>query len=334
MDLTDGKADLAARLQSQVLSIIEESEGAHGFSVYDTVQVLAGILVESVFLFDEPDEVLNGAHSKLERLLNETTYQETLPEWFQLDPATLDWRTEQGRLIARSLIDDWRDCPFTYMEFILFSLHNFLVQWAENHDVPRGETLRLLREASLRGLAFEITAQELCLEVIDHQMTQHGWSIADCLCGLSAYAGQLLGHNIKQSPETANDEPVDMLMHVMAQEAVRLGVPAGSEWRMGLAANDCQADPPIELIRGVTPIVSGFFANINMHEPLYRSVACAKAAGRMLAVVASGEMPDMPPFIAKPLAVMAMTEAYRSLQAVLPPAAPPRTRAPRQRRGV
>lgn len=119
---------------------------------------------------------------------------------------------------------------------------------------------------------------------------------------------------------------MDSLMYVMAQEAVRLGVPAGSEWRLGLAANDSKADPPVELIRGVTPIVTGFFAEINMHEPLYRAVACAKAAGRMLAVVASGEMPDMPPFIAKPLAVMAMTEAYKALQAAIPPAAPPRTR--------
>lgn len=322
MDLTDGKALLAARLQSQVISVITE-DGDAGFSIHDTVQVLAGLLIESVFLFDEPDEVLTGAHGKLERMLNCETYDTDLPEWCQLDPATLDWRTEQGRVIARDIIDEWRDCPFTYMDFLLFSLHNFMVQWAENHGIPRNETLRLLREASLRGLAFEITAQELCLEVIDRQMTDRGWTIADCLCGMAAYSGQLLGQNLRRAGGALHDEPVDTLMYVMAQEAVRLGVPAGSEWRMGLAANDDKADPPVELIRGVTPIVTNFFASINMQEPLYRAVACAKAAGRMLAVVASGEMPDMPDFIAKPLAVMAMTEAYRSLQAAIPPALPP-----------
>lgn len=324
MDLSDGKAALAATLQAQVFGIVAQD---HGFSVHDMAQVLAGILVESVFLFDEPDEVLNGAHTKLERLLNADTYAAEMPEWCQLDPATLDWRVEQGRLIARNIIDEWPDCPFTYMDFMLFSLHNFMVQWAENHGVPRGEALRLLREASLRGLAFEVTAQELCLEVIDRQMTEKGWSIGDCLCGLSGYAGQMLAQ-LRPGDMADGDDPVDTLMHVMAQEAVRLGVPAGSEWRMGLAANDCPADPPADLIHGVMPIVQGFFANIRMQEPAYRAVSCAKSAGRMLAVVASGEMPDMPHVIAKPLAVMAMVEAYRALNATFPPS------YPRARRGV
>ncbi len=324
MDLSDGKAELAARLQEQVYGIVAHD---NGFSVHEMAQVLAGILVESVFLFDEPDEVLTGAHAKLERLLNAGTYDADMPEWCQLDPATLDCRTEQGRLIARNIIDEWPDCPFTYMDFTLFSLHNFIVQWAENHSVPRGESLRLLREASLRGLAFEVTAQELCLEVIDRQMTEKGWSIGDCLCGLAGYAGQMLAQ-LRPGEISDGDDPVEALMHVMAQEAVRLGVPAGSEWRMGLAANDCPADPPVDLIRGVMPIVQAFFAHIQMQEPLYRAVACAKAAGRMLAVVASGEMPDMPPVIAKPLAVMAMVEAYRALSATFPPS------YPRVRRGV
>ncbi|MES2729467.1 MAG: hypothetical protein V4621_05115 [Pseudomonadota bacterium] len=326
MDFSDGKAILAARLQEQVFDIVvNDGAQAGGFSVHDMVQVLAGIMIESVFLFDEPDAVLTASHTKLERLLNASAFDGTMPDWCQLDPATLDWRTEQGRLIARNIIDEWPDCPFTYMDFMLFSLHNFMVQWAENHNVPRAEALRLLREASLRGLAFEVTAQELCLEVIDRQMTEKGWTIADCLCGLSGYAGQALAELHETLPGgmlNNGDDPVDTLMHVMAQEAVRLGVPAGSEWRLGLAANDCPADPPVELIRGVLPIVQGFFGNIRMHEPLYRAVACAKAAGRMLAVVASGEMPDMPPMIAKPLAAMAMTEAYRALNATFPPSYP------------
>ncbi len=324
MDFSDGKAILAASLQEQVYSIVADD---NGFSVHDMVQVLAGMLVESVFLFDEPDAVLTGAHTKLERLLNASTFADAMPDWCQLDPATLDWRTEQGRLIARNIIDEWPDCPFTYMDFMLFSLHNFMVQWAENHEVPRHEALRLLREASLRGLAFEVTAQELCLEVIDRQMTEKGWSIGDCLCGLAGYAGQLLAP-LRPTLAHEMDDPVEALMNVMAQEAVRLGVPAGSEWRMGLAANDCPADPPVDLIRGVMPIVQRFFENINMHEPLYRAVACAKASGRMLAVVASGEMPDMPPMIAKPLAVMAMTEAYRALNATFPPSYPRARRVP------
>lgn len=320
MDLTNGKADLAARLQEQVLSIASDSSNGTPH-IHDTIQILAGVLVESVFLFEEPDEVMKASLTKLSRLLATEACDEHLPEWYGLDAAALDWRAEQGRLIAREIIDEWRECPFSYIDFILFSVHHFFVHWAENFSVPRGESLRLLEEASMRSLAFEITAQELCLQVIDVKITESGWTIADCLCGLSAHAGHILGSYLQKNgsaADFADDAPCDMLMNVMAQEAVRLGVPAGSEWRFGLAANDLSSDPPHDLIRGVSDICDDFYNRIGMREPLYRAVASAKAAGRMLAVVASGEMPDMPDFIAKPLAVMAMTETYRSLNVFMP----------------
>ena len=97
----------------------------------------------------------------------------------------------------------------------------------------------------------------------------------------------------------------------MTKEAVRLGVPAGSDWRFGLAANDMPVNAPVELIRGMEPYCDSFFNAIKLIHPFEQSVACAKAAGRMVAVASGGELPEIEPAIAKPLAMSAMTESYK-----------------------
>ena len=56
-----------------------------------------------------------------------------------------------------------------------------------------------------------------------------------------------------------------------------------------------------------------FFKIADMHDLLDQSVSCAKAAGRMLAVAAGGESPELEPVIAKPLAIAAMTDTYKSV---------------------
>jgi hypothetical protein len=43
-----------------------------------------------------------------------------------------------------------------------------------------------------------------------------------------------------------------------------------------------------------------------------QAVACAKAAGRMIAVASVGDEPDIAPVIAKPLAMAAITETYKT----------------------
>lgn len=104
---------------------------------------------------------------------------------------------------------------------------------------------------------------------------------------------------------------LDRAVHVMTQEAVRMGVPAGSDWRFGLAANDMPVNAPVELIRGLEPYCQEFFRRIALDGLFEQSVGCAKAAGRMIAVAAGGEIPEIEPAIAKPLAMAAMTESYK-----------------------
>ncbi|MBU0859765.1 MAG: hypothetical protein KJ667_07490, partial [Alphaproteobacteria bacterium] len=108
-------------------------------------------------------------------------------------------------------------------------------------------------------------------------------------------------------------ERLDQLSYVMTQEAVRLGIPAGTDWRFGLAANDCPTSAPYDLLDSLEPDCDEFLAIIGLDDKVDRAVACAKAAGRMLAVAAGGEAPEIEPVIAKPLAMAAITETYKTV---------------------
>ena len=104
---------------------------------------------------------------------------------------------------------------------------------------------------------------------------------------------------------------LDKVVYSMTQEAVRYGVPAGSDWRFGLAANDMPINAPVDLIRAMEPQCLRFFRVIELMGSYDQSVACAKAAGRMIAIAAGGELPEIEPAIAKPLAMAAITETYK-----------------------
>jgi len=191
------------------------------------------------------------------------------------------------------------------------------VAW-EDDGQSREETFRLLIETTMCGMAFEISAQELCDIVIDKKVAQEGWTLGDCIASLSALAGRRLAISLNSDSSSvfSNSSPLDNLdgiVYVMTKEAVRLGVPAGSDWRFGLAANDAPVNAPIELIQAMEPYCSGFFEAIGLYGPYEQAVACAKAAGRMLAVASGGHTPEIEPAIAKPLAMAAITESYKSI---------------------
>lgn len=154
--------------------------------------------------------------------------------------------------------------------------------------------------------------------VIDSKIGLKGWKIHDCVAGLSALSGVRLG--LATNPDfcmtfKGADIPthLDDLSAVMTSEAVRLGVPAGSGWRFGLPANDRPIDPPYQLIEALEPLCTSFFTCIRLECEYDQAVGLAKAAGRMLAVASAGKDPDIEPAIAKPLAMEAFTESYKSV---------------------
>jgi hypothetical protein len=281
------------------------------------LQVMAGVLVETALFFEEPDETLQTSFQKLSCLLNTDAYEGPIPHWVPFDAPMIDRHTEYGRGLARLAIGDWSDCEFAFHDMLLTVSHHMLIAW-EEEGIPRNETFRLLIEYATRCLSFEISAQELCDVLIEKKIARDQWTLGDCLGGLAAAAGwRLAKYNLLQEKQDISDMPLipvdlDPLIHVMTAEAVRMGVPAGSDWRFGLAANDVPPNPPMALLQGVEPYSQLFFSAIPMKDLRDQAVACAKAAGRMLAVAACGDRPEIAPVIAKPLAMAAITETYQA----------------------
>lgn len=309
------KPDMGARLYAELIQLA--TEPGKGTDAMKLIQHLSGVLVETYLVFDRPDEAMQASFCKLSRSLGCPPLQGIVTAR-ALPPAhIIDRETERGRTAARMFFEDWLDCAFEFHDLILVLIHNIFAFW-EVDGQKRDESLRLLIECTQRCMAYEIAAQELCDVVIEKKVASENWSLGDCVAALSAVAGRRLALSLNtESCEIFRGsqlpENLDSVVYVMTQEAVRLGVPAGSDWRFGLAANDVPVNAPINLILGIEPYCQSFFKAINVENQYEQSVSCAKAAGRMLAVASGGEVPELEPAIAKPLAMAAITETYKSV---------------------
>lgn len=309
------RSDIAGRIQADLERFAEDSE--HGLDVIRMIAALGGFMVETVLLFDCPEEAIEGAYDHLAALLESEPLEGTLsPE--SLPPASvLDYQTECGRGVARAWFEEWLDCGYEFHEMASQIVASNMRAW-ESEGIPRAESFRLLIECMNRCMGYELAAQELCDIVIEDKIGIEGWSLGDSISGLSAMAGRRLALSLGGKATgvvQGSDLPdqLDRIAWVMTQEAYRQGIPAGSDWRFGLAANDTPVNAPLALVRGMEPPCREFFRLLGMRDLRDQAVSCAKAAGRMLALAAGGDIPYIEPVIAKPLAMAAMTETYRSV---------------------
>lgn len=309
------KPDMAARLYSGMID--QATCPKRGTDTMTLIQLMAGVLVETYLVFDEPDESMEVSFLHLSQMLGVMPTQGVLPASALPPPHILDAETERGRALARSFFEEWMDCAYEFHNLMLVLVHNVFVGW-EQDGQHRSESFRLLLECSQKAMGFEIAAQELCDVVIQHKVTGENWGLAECVASLSAVAGRKLALSLGSDScpvfrGAHLPENLDKVVFVMTQEAVRLGVPAGSDWRFGLAANDVPVNAPLALVFGVEPYCVSFFEALNIRNQVEQAVCCAKAAGRMLAVAAGGDCPELEPAIAKPLAMAAITETYKSV---------------------
>lgn len=313
MSFLNNKAVFSAHAYEVLTAGARGADGA--VDAMRLLQSLSGVMVETLLLFDEPDEGLHTTFGFLEDLLGAGAVDGDLSDDALPPPYVMDYETEQGRAMARDLFEEWLDCAYEFHEIMVTLTYNVILKM-EQEGQPRAETLRLYMECTNRCFAYEIAAQELCDIVIDRKIAQEGWSLPESVSGLSAISGHCLAlsHNAGLLLDKASfTDKLDHVAYVMTQEATRLGVPAGADWRFGVAANDHAHDAPHDLIHALGPICRDFFRVIHMPNLMDQAVACAKAAGRMLAVASGGDEPELEPVIAKPLAMMAMTDTYRTI---------------------
>ncbi len=293
-------------------------DDVHGCDVTRTLLTYAGMMVETAFLFDNYEEALEGAYAKLADLLSCEPLDGPVHMRAMPPAPMIDFDAEQGRALSREFFEEWIDCPFEFFEMIRFLIQQDFMSW-EAQGQARAESFRLLVEMTNRAMGFELAAQELCDAVIEMRIGSGSWTIGDSISGLAGMAGRKLAMSHDGKDQCCwfrgSDLPdlLDQTAYVMTQEAVRLGLNCSTDWRFGLPANDAPSNPPTNLIRGVEPICRGFFTAISMEDAELQAIACAKAAGRMLAVGAGGKKPSIEPAIAKPLAMAALTESYKSV---------------------
>jgi hypothetical protein len=309
------KADVALRIHYAIQSLSRDE--ARGLDMMKATTLLAGMYVETAFLFDNCDEALQGSFTKLGELLQCEPLAGDMAEQ-ALPPANLiDFDSEMGRAMAREFFEEWLDCEYGFHDLLLQLTQQLFTQW-ENGGIRRAESFRLLIETTYRAMAYELAAQELCDVIIEKKIGVDGWNIADSIAGLAGLAGRKLslshGGRNQCCWFRGADLPdlLDQTAYVMTQEAVRLGTPTGTDWRFGLPANDTPANAPTLLVGRIEYLCEGFFRTIHMVDYQDQAVCAAKAAGRMVAVACGGKKPEIEPAIVKPLAMAALTETYKS----------------------
>ncbi|MCB9979239.1 MAG: hypothetical protein H6862_06525 [Rhodospirillales bacterium] len=307
------------RIASQIQSDLERlcADPDRGFDGMKMLSVLSGFLVETLLLFDNPEDAMEGAYARLAFEIGCEPYDGEMDARAVPPAHILDSDSECGKALARCAFEDWLDCGYAFHDLAIQILARNILAW-EEWGFRRAETFRILIESTNRVMGFELAAQELCDIAIAEKMEIERWSIADAIAALSAIAGRRLALSL-HAGQGAFFRGIDLPMHldhiayVMTQEATRQGIPAGSDWRFGLAANDTPVNAPLFLVRGIEPAARMFFRIANIRDLGDQAVGCAKAAGRMIALAASGEIPRIEPVIVKPLAMAAMTETYKSV---------------------
>lgn len=302
-DISAVAAQLERTLRVSAGNVAPDTIGLDGEA---TIQMLAGLLVETMFLFDDPESCLTSSLMGLRRTLGINAGMR-LPMARECETAAFaDFYSEKGREMARDLCENWLECEYEYHAFVLESIRHYLCGF-EDDSTSRVFLYSYFEHAACGAMMNEIAAQELCDVVIEGFIKNNIWSLHDGVGGLGALAGR--------KAALANGGE-DTLSGLLMQEAIRYGTPAGSDWRFGLAANDGPADPPYELLAMIEPRAAVLFRELKRGGGADQAVACAKAAGRMLAVVAGGNFPEAEPMILKPLTMAAFSESYRSFRQV------------------
>lgn len=308
MSSSQSRLESLTTLHNRIIDLAFEDEAGH--NIHKMIQYLAGGLVEYALIFENSEQALDSIITRLSQQTGEP-YDGELPDWLVTAPYLVDLHAEKGRKLMRHSLDEWPACEFEFAEMLLDLVSHFLLRWDED-GIPREEALRLLIDYTYYAMAFEVAAQRLCDTVIEKHIGARCWSLGDAISGLSGTAGRQLAYAFSDNSGSNIDSILDLVMPVMTQEAVRMGLPAGSDWRFGLAANDSPVNAPGYLVDAVEPYCNALLRVVALNSAEARATACAKAAGRMLAVAAGGDEPEIAPVIAKPLAFAAMTETYKS----------------------
>lgn len=269
-----------------------------------TTCIYAGLLTETLLDFEEPDVVMEQAFHRIADLLR-TDPAPAPPPGEEVMPLayTIDHDTELGRHLARNVADRLPRGIDDIHEIAIALIINDFPAW-EKDGPSKEESLRLLIEAVIMSLTFEMATQDFCDLLIEDFIAEGTRTAGEGILALAAVAGHYFA--LAETESALPNEAEQELTNVMIRESIRHNTPGPKDWKVLAAANDTHEDNIPEYIKALKPEIDEFFVLIGLENRLAQSVAIAKAVGRMVAVITVEDVGQIHPSIAKSLAKTGM----------------------------
>jgi len=302
-----GHFDSAGSLHKQIASFARDDKGY--FDNDRLIRLYAGTVAECLLDYDDWKSALDDYFSTSKTMEDGLDTNQWHDDNYGIKSFILDKDTELGRSLVRSHLDETPETSFMMLRNIRASLLSMIPSdnefWCHLYDM------------TLVTLVSEQFIHHLCDQVIDICVGGEGWSLGDTVQGMAALSGQYHAKvieisNLGVARSAVVEHDFDYMIHTMMNEAMRLGMPDHVGLYTMLAANDVQHYVPYSKVESIDTIAQPLFRIFKVYDPDLRSMMVAKATGRMMAVAAAGDNPDMDACVVTPLALSSMQGSYIS----------------------
>ena len=255
--------------------------------------VLSGMMTETLIEYEEPDAVMEQSFHRISQLLHVTPVPDNLAKHMLPSPVEIDAYAECGRDIARESAERLPKGLEDVHEIIIAIAFNELMVLQEEHDFSIPESLRMMIEAVMMAVVFEMGTQEFADIMIEDYLGED-WSLPDVLLTLGATCGAYYAD--EEEADTA-----DEMVVVMSSEAIRHGMSGSQLWRGLNSANDDGSTGVVRDIDEFREVFDEFFEMVGLEDPVAQAVTVARTGGRMAALVSGPDMNFIQPSLAKML---------------------------------
>lgn len=296
--------ELSHAVQNRAVEMCRDQEGR--LSLSRLVHVYVGASAEALIDFGDVFEESSFSVRRMVRDIAPNMDVMATNMYPMPGPLELDIEFEMGRVLSRFYLDGSYGCARSFVTVV----EGLIGGLCNRHGDGIVETVeRVHNIAALLDLAviMEHATHQLCDDLIEINIARQGWSLGDCIQGLSALSGRRLAM-CKETGPLCN---IMDLTRIMGAEALRLGVKADFDMARGLAANDSASSLPMGLIGALEPMCMETLNRYHLSRTVDQAAILSKAAGRMIAVASSGDMPEIEAVVARPIALSAMTNAYK-----------------------
>lgn len=267
-----------------------------------TICIYAGMITETLIEYEEPDVVMEQAFHRIADLLRCDPADGSEPDELVPFAWKIDHDTELGRQLGRATAKKLPKTLDDIHEIAIALVINDFPVW-EKQGFPRERLLRVLIDAVISALTFEMATQDFC-DLLIEEFIADGNAPSEGILALAAVAGHYftLADTAQTLPQDAELE----VTNVMVRESIRHGTPGVKNWGLLAAANDADGVHIPEYLKKLKPQIDEFFVLIGLEDPLGKAVSVAKAVGRMVAVITVEDVGQIHPSIAKSLAKTGM----------------------------